>query len=69
MTELEAYEKLGWAPEGGAPSPFVLPAGDDLKRTDWCVTFCAPCGWSGISVPQILDQGCPGCGAPWTKVR
>ena len=72
MTELAAYRLLGWNPKGhlslGDDTPFVLPACDDLLRTDWCVTRCAPCAWSGISVPAILGDGCPSCHQPWSEV-
>jgi hypothetical protein len=71
VTELAAYRLLGWKSEGSAPgdeNPFILPACDDLLRTDWCITRCAPCAWSGISAPAILGAGCPSCRQPWSEV-
>ena len=67
MTEVEAYKMLGWPTEGAITS-FVLPAGDELKRTDWCVTVCEPCNWRGISAPALLEKGCPACEKPWTRI-
>lgn len=68
MTEAEGYKLLGWAPEGGAPSPFVLPMTND--GGDWTVTECAPCQMTGIARRGAGADTylCGICGRPFTKV-
>lgn len=66
MTESDAYKRLGWAPAGGAPNPFVLPLSGSASD-EWCITLCQSCGMEGVSLPHILDEGCC-CGKPWTYI-
>lgn len=68
MTEAEGYKLLGWAKEGGSPSPFVLPMTND--GGDWVATRCDSCNISGLSRREffILRGGCCDiCGQPYTE--
>ena len=66
MTEREAYARLGWSSKGDLLK-FVLPESGSTD-TGWCITKCVTCMWSGMSLPHLLDQGCPSCGKPWTEI-
>lgn len=75
MTEKEAYARLGWPEEGGLAAgrrgvaSLTLPLCDTGGGANWFVTYCEPCGMSGVArAGHATEVGCGCCGKPFTKV-